>query len=100
MKPLPFIVIGIYIMLFVITGLIFGFGIVGYILLGMAIVGTFIYIAILAQETPWKYALPWENTLAYAAMAYGAVYLGLPIIVLNIIEDMQQEGKINWRWLK
>lgn len=100
MKPLPFIVIGIYIMLFVITGLIFGFGIVGYILLGMAIMGTFIYIAILAQEKPWKYALPWENTLAYAAMAYGAVYLGLPIIVLNIIEDMQQEGKINWRWLK
>lgn len=100
MKPLPFIVLGIYIMLFVITGLIFGFGIVGYILLGMVIVGTFIYIAILAQETPWKYALPWENTLAYAAMAYGAVYLGLPIIVLNIIEDMQQEGKIDWRWLK
>ena len=100
MKPLPFIVLGIYIMLFVITGLIFGFGIVGYILLGMAIVGTFIYIAILAQETPWKYALPWENTLDYAAMAYGAVYLGLPIIVLNIIEDMQQEGKIDWRWLK
>ncbi len=100
MKPLPFIVLGIYIMLFVITGLVFGFGIVGYILLGMAIVGTFIYIAILAQETPWKYALPWENTLAYAAMAYGAVYLGLPIIVLNIIEDMQQEGKIDWRWLK
>lgn len=100
MKPLPFIVLGVYIMLFVITGLIFGFGIVGYILLGMAIVGTFIYIAILAQETPWKYALPWENTLAYAAMAYGAVYLGLPIIVLNIIEDMQQEGKIDWRWLK
>lgn len=100
MKPLPFIVLGIYIMLFVIAGLIFGFGIVGYILLGMAIIGTFLYIAILAQETPWKYALPLENTLAYAAMAYGAVYLGLPIIVLNIIEDMQQDGKINWRWLK
>ena len=100
MKPLPFIVLGIYVMLFVITGLIFGFGIVGYILLGMAIIGTFLYIAILAQETPWKYALPWENTLAYAAMAYGAVYLGLPIIVLNIIEDMQQDGKMDWRWLK
>jgi hypothetical protein len=100
MKPLPFIVLGIYIMLFVIIGLIFGFGTVGYLLLGMAITGTFLYIAILAQEKPWKYALPWENTLAYAAMAYGAVYLGLPIIVLNIVEDMQQDGKIDWRWLK
>ena len=100
MKPRPFIVLGIYIMLFVIAGLIFGFGIVGYILLGMAIVGTFLYIAILAQEKPWKYALPWENTLAYAAMAYGALYLGLPIIVLNIIEDMRQDGNMDWRWLK
>ena len=100
MKPLPFIVLGIYVMLFVITCLIFGFGIVGCILLGMGILGTFLYIAILAQETPWKYALPWENTLAYAAMAYGAVYLGLPIIVLNIIEDMRQDVNMDWRWLK
>ena len=100
MKPLPFIVLGIYVMLFVIAGLIFSFGTIGYILLGMAAIGTVLYIAILIEEKPWRYALPWENTFAYALMAYGAIFLGVPIIVINIVNDMQQDGKINWRWLK
>lgn len=100
MKPLPFIVLGIYIMLFVIAGIVFGFGPIGHILAGMAAIGTVLFIAILIQEKPWKYALPWENIFAYAVMAYGAIYFGLPIIVLNIVEDMQQDGKIDWRWLK
>ena len=99
MKPLPFIIIGVYILLYVLAGFIFGAMPVVNALVVMFILATIIYIWILAEEKPWKFAQVSENFLAYAIMAYGAVFFLIPIIVLNILTDLKDEGKITWRWL-
>ena len=99
MKPLPFIIFGVYILLFVLAGFIFGAMPVVNALVVMFILATIIYIWILVEEKPWKFAFVGENLAAYAIMAYGMVFFLIPIIVLNIITDLKDEGKITWKWL-
>ena len=99
MKPLPFIIIGVYILLYVLAGLIFGAMPVVNALVAMFILATIIYIWILAEEKPWKFAFVGENLAAYALMAYGMTFFLIPIIVLNILADLKDDGKITWRWL-
>ena len=100
MKPLPFIIMGIYVLMFVVAGLIFGAKLVLWTLGVMLAIATVLYIAIIIEETPWKFACPGENFLAYAILAYGGVLFLPPIIALNIVEELKSDGKINWRWLQ
>lgn len=99
MKPTPFIIVGVYILMFVLAGFIFGVMPVVNALVVMFILATIVYIWILVEEKPWKFAFVGENSAAYAIMAYGITFLLIPIIVLNIIADLKDEGKITWRWL-
>lgn len=99
MKPLPFIISGVYILLFVLAGFIFGAMPVVKTLVVMFILATIIYIWILVEEKPWKFALVGENLVAYALIAYGVTFFLIPIIVLNILADLRDEGRITWRWL-
>ena len=99
MKPLPFIIVGIYILMFVVAGFVFGAKSVICTLASMLAIATVLYIAIIIEEKPWKFAFPGENFLVYAIMAYGVVLFLLPIIALNIVEGLKSDGKINWRWL-
>lgn len=100
MKPTPFIIMGIYVLMFVVAGLIFGAKPVLWTLGVMLAIATVLYIAIIIEEKPWKFAFPGENFLAYAILAYGGVLFLLPIIALNIVEELKSGGKINWRWLQ
>lgn len=97
MKPTPFIIIGIYILMFVGAGFVFGTKPVLCALGVMLVIATLLYIAIIIEEKPWKFAFPGENFLAYAIMAYGGVLFLLPIIALNIVEELKSDGKINWK---
>lgn len=99
MKPLPFIIFGVYILLYVLAGFIFGAMPVVKALVVMFILATIIYIWILVEEKPWKFACVGENLVAYAIMAYGITFFFIPIIVLNILTDLKDDGKITWRWL-
>ena len=99
MKPLPFIIFGVYILLYVLAGFIFGAMPVVNALVVMFILATIIYIWILVEEKPWKFAFVGENLAAYAIMAYGVTFFLIPIVVLNILADLKDEGKITWRWL-
>lgn len=99
MKPLPFIIFGLYILLYVIAGFIFGAIPVVKALVVMFILATIIYIWILVEDKPWKFAFVGENLAAYALMAYGMTFFLIPIIVLNILSDLKDEGKITGRWL-
>lgn len=99
MKPLPFIISGVYILLFVLAGFIFGAMPVVNALVVMFILATIIYIWILVEEKPWKFAGVGENLVAYALIAYGVTFFLIPIIVMNILADLRDEGKITWRWL-
>ena len=99
MKPLPFIISGVYILLYVLAGFIFGAMPVVKALVVMFILATIIYIWILVEEKPWKFACAGENLVAYAFIAYGMTFFLVPIIVLNILTDLKDEGKITWRWL-
>ena len=99
MKSLPFIIFGVYILLFVLAGVIFGAMPVVKILVAMFILATIIFIWILVEEKPWKFAFVGENLVAYALMAYGMTFFLIPVIVLNILADLKDEGKITWRWL-
>lgn len=100
MKLTPFIIVGVYILMFVLAGFIFGAKPVICVLGVMLAIATVLYIAIIIEETPWKFAFPGENFLAYAILAYGVVLFLLPIIALNIVEELKSGGKINWRWLQ
>ena len=100
MKPTPFIIVGVYILMFVLAGFIFGAKPVICVLGVMLAIATVLYIAIIIEETPWKFAFPRENFLAYAILAYGGVLFLLPIIALNIVEELKSDGKITWRWLQ
>lgn len=100
MKPTPFIIVGVYILMFVLAGFIFGAKPVICVLGVMLAIATVLYIAIIIEETPWKFAFSGENFLAYAILAYGGVLFLLPIIALNIVEELKSGGKINWRWLQ
>lgn len=100
MKPTPFIIVGVYILMFVLVGFIFGAKPVICILGVMLVIATLLYIAIIIEEKPWKFAFPGENFLAYAILAYGAVLFLLPIIALNIVEELKSDAKITWRWLE
>lgn len=86
--------------MFVAAGFVFGVKPVLWTLGGMLAIATVLYIAIIIEEKPWKFASPGENFLAYAILAYGAVLFLLPIITLNIVEELKSGGKINWRWLE
>ena len=86
--------------MFVLAGFIFGAKPVICVLGVMLAIATVLYIAIIIEETPWKFAFPVENFLAYAILAYGGVLFLLPIIALNIVEELKSGGKINWRWLQ
>lgn len=67
MKPLPFIIMGIYVLMFVVAGLIFGAKPVLWTLGVMLAIATVLYVAIIIiEEKPWKIAFPGENFLAYA----------------------------------
>lgn len=99
MKPIPFIVLALYISLYVIAGFIFSAIAVVNVLVVMFLVATGIYAILIVEEKPWKYYKPGENFLAYAIMAYGLVFFLVPIVVLNILNDMKEEGKITWKWL-
>lgn len=99
MKPLPFIISGVYILLFVLAGFIFGAMPVVKALAVMFILATIIYIWILVEEKPWKFAGVGENLVGYALIAYGVTFFVIPIIVLNILADLRDEGKITWRWV-
>ena len=99
MKPLPFIIMGVYVLMFVVAGFVFGVKPVLWTLGGMLAIATVLYIVIIIEEKPWKFAFPGENFLAYAILAYGAVLLLLPIITLNIVEDLKSDSKITWKWL-
>lgn len=99
MKPLTFIIFGLYILLYVLAGFIFGAIPVVKALVVMFILATIIYIWILVEEKPWKFAFVGENLAAYALMAYGMTFFLVPIIALNILSDLKDEGKINWKWL-
>jgi hypothetical protein len=98
-KPTPFIIVGVYILMFVLAGFIFGAKSVFWILGGMLAIATVLYIAIIFEEKPWKFPFPGENFLAYAILAYCVVLFLLPIIALNIVEELKSDGKITWRWL-
>lgn len=74
MKPLPFIIFGVYILLYVLAGFIFGVMPVVNALVVMFILATIIYIWILVEEKPWKFSLVGENLAAYALMAYGIIF--------------------------
>lgn len=100
MKPTPFIIVGVYILMFVLAGFIFGAKPVICVLGVMLAIATVLYISIIIEEKPWKFAFPGESFLAYAIMAYGVVLFLLPIIALNIVEELKSGGKINWRWLQ
>ena len=97
MKPLPFIIFGAYILLYVLAGFIFGAMPVVNALVVMFILATINYIWILVEEKPWKFAFVGENLVAYAIMAYGITFFLIPIIVLNILADLKDDGKITWR---
>ncbi len=99
MKPLPFIIFGVYILLYVLAGFIFGAMPVVKALVVMFILATIIYIWILVEEKPWKFAFVGENLVAYAIMAYGMTFFLVPIIALNIITEMKEDGRITWKWL-
>lgn len=99
MKPLPFIVLALYISLYVIAGFIFSAIAVVNVLVVMFLVATGIYAVIIVQEKPWRFVNPGENFLAYAIMAYGIVFFLVPIVILNILNDLKEEGKITWKWL-
>jgi hypothetical protein len=94
-KPIPIIVLATYILLFAIVGLIFGWMAVAYALISMFALGTVVYVLVLLEEEPWKYANTTENLFGYALMAYCVVFLFIPIIILNILSDMRDEGKIS-----
>jgi hypothetical protein len=98
-KPIPFIVLAAYILLFAIVGLIFGWMAVVYALISMFALGTVIYVLVLLEEEPWKYGNTAENVFGYALMAYCVVFLFIPLIVLNILSDMRDEGKISTKWM-
>ena len=85
--------------MFVVAGFVFGAKSVICTLVSMLAIATFLYIAIIIEETPWKFACPVENFLAYAILAYGGVLFLLPIIALNIVEELKSDGKITWKWL-
>ncbi len=99
MKPLPFIIFGVYVLIYVLAGFIFGAMPVLKTLGVMFMLATILYIWILVEEKPWKFAFVGENLVAYAIMAYGMVFFLIPIIVLNILADLKDEGKITWKWL-
>lgn len=99
MKPIPFIVVALYISLYVLAGFIFSATAVVKVLAVMFLVATVIYAIIIVQEKPWAYYKPGENFLAYAIMAYGLVFFLVPVVVLNSLNDLKEEGKITWKWL-
>lgn len=99
MKPLPFIIVGIYILMFVAAGFVFGVKPVICVLGVMLAIATLLYIGIIIEEKPWKFPFPGENFLAYAILAYCVVLFWLPLIALNIVEELKSDGKINWKWL-
>lgn len=99
MKPTPFIIVGVYILMFVLAGFIFGAKPVICVLGGMLAIATLLYISIIIEEKPWKFAFPGESFLAYAILAYGGVLFLLPFIALNIVKDLKSDGKITWKWL-
>ena len=94
-----FFLIAAYILLFAIVGLIFGWMAVAYALFSMFALGTVFYVLVILEEEPWKYANTTENMFGYALMAYCVVFLFIPIIVLNILSDMRDEGKISTKWM-
>lgn len=99
MKLTPFIIVGIYMLMFGVAGFAFGAKPVLWTLGVMLAIATVLYIAIIIEEKPWKFAFPGENFLAYAILAYGAVLFLLPFIALNIVEELKSDGKITWKWL-
>ena len=99
MKLTPFIIVGIYMLMFVVAGFAFGAKPVLLTLGVMLAIATVLYVAIIIEEKPWKFAFPGENFLAYAILAYCVVLFLLPIIALNIVEELKSNGKITWKWL-
>ena len=98
MKPLPFIITGLYILLYVLAGFLFSAIAVVNVLVAKFIIATLIYAVIIVEEKPWRFANPGENFLAYAIMAYGIVFFLVPIVILNILEDWKESGKLKWKW--
>lgn len=69
-----------------------------YLLIVMTALSIALFAGILYQETPWKYIDPWANTGGYALMAFGAVFLGIPLIVINAINDFRNSDTMASKW--
>ena len=69
-----------------------------YLLIAMVLLSLALFVGIIYQETPWKYIDPWTNTGGYAIMAFGAVFLGIPLIVINMINDYRNGDTIARKW--
>lgn len=63
MKPTPFIIVGVYILMFVLAGFIFGAKPVLWTLGVMLAIATVLYVAIIIEEKPWKIAFPGRISL-------------------------------------
>lgn len=69
-----------------------------YLLIAMVALSLALFVGIIVQEKPWKYFEPWINTGGYAIMAFGAVFLGIPLIVINLINDYRNGDTIARKW--
>lgn len=69
-----------------------------YLLIAMVALSIAIFAVIIYQEKPWKYFEPWKNTGWYAVMAFGAVFLGIPLIVINAINDYRNRDTVARKW--
>lgn len=69
-----------------------------YLLIAMVALSLALFVGIIVQEKPWKYFEPWINTGGYAIMAFGAVFLGIPLIIINLINDYRNGDTIARKW--
>lgn len=69
-----------------------------YLLISMVLLSLALFAGILYQETPWKYIDPWTNTVGYALMAFGGVFLGIPLIIINAINDFRNSDTMASKW--
>ena len=69
-----------------------------YLLIAMVALSVVLFAGIIYQEKPWKYFEPWINTGGYALMAFGAVFLGIPLIVINAINDYRNRATVARKW--
>ena len=63
MKLTPFIIVGIYMLMFGVAGFAFGAKPVLWTLGVMLAIATVLYIAIIIEEKPWKFAFPGRISL-------------------------------------